>query len=47
LSPKLKEKEEPEVYMIEKKFMLIDEYFTNEKFKLPLILKKTTYESEI
>jgi len=47
LSPQLKDKEEPEVYMIERKFMMVDEYFTNEKFKLPFILKKLPNESEI
>lgn len=27
--------------------MMVDEYFTNEKFKLPFILKKLPNESEI
>lgn len=47
MSPSLKEKEVPEVHLIERKFMMVDEYFTNEKFKLPFILKKLPNESEI
>ena len=42
----LEENEVPKEYIIEKKFMVLDEYFKNEKCSLPFILKQIAGESE-
>ena len=42
----LKDGEEPPHFMMEKKFMLVDEYFKQGPHKLPLILKKLATENE-
>lgn len=47
IDPPLVQGEQPVEYIIEKKFMLIDEYFQHPQFKLPLMLKKLSHESEI
>lgn len=46
VDPPLKEKQEPDVQMMEKKFMLVEEYFNNERYGLPLMLKKISGENE-
>lgn len=46
MDPPLKERQEPEVQMMEKKFMLVEEYFTHERYALPLMIKKISGESE-
>ena len=47
VDPTLKSEELPQTFMIEKKFMMVDEFFKNDKCSLPLILKKIAGESEI
>jgi len=42
----LDEREEPTIQMIEKKFMLVEEYFTHDRYALPLMIKKISGESE-
>ena len=42
----LSENEKPERYVVEKKFMVLDEYFTNERYGLPSLLKKLAGETE-
>ena len=43
----LHDKEEPKDFIVVKKFMLVNEYFENEKYALPIMLKKLAGESEI
>ena len=46
MDPPLKENQEPAIQMMEKKFMLVEEYFANERFALPLMMKRISGESE-
>ena len=46
VDPPLSDSEIPNEFMIEKKFMIVDEYFKNEKCTLPIMLKKIAGESE-
>lgn len=43
----LSDKEVPLDFMIEKKFMLVDEYFKHERYPMPAIMKKRAEESEL
>lgn len=42
----LQENEKPAPFVVEKKFMVLEEYFTNEKYALPPLLKKLAGETE-
>ena len=46
VDPPLKDKQEPAIQMMEKKFMLVEEYFQHDRYALPLMLKKMSGESE-
>tara|TARA_B110000305_G_C18872262_1_gene373711 strand:- start:30 stop:335 length:306 start_codon:yes stop_codon:yes gene_type:complete len=46
VDPPLKEGEIPEQFMVEKKFMVVEEYFTHEKYCLPPICRKLAGETE-
>jgi len=46
LDPILEEQELPIEFIIDKKFMMVDEFFKNDICKLPLILNKIAGESE-
>lgn len=47
VDPPLLEKEMPRDFIVVKKFMLVNEYFTHDKYSLPMMLKKLAGESEI
>ena len=47
VDPPLKDKEVPKDFIIVKKFMLVNEYFTHDKYALPIMLKKMAGETEI
>ena len=42
----LKDGELPLEYIVEKKFMVVDEYFTHPQYPLPKLLKKLAGETE-
>ena len=42
----LKEGEKPDHFQVEKKLMVLDEYFNHEKYALPPLLKKLQGETE-
>jgi hypothetical protein len=46
VDPPLKEMEMPKGFIVEKKFMVVNEYFTHPKYPLPILLKKLAGESE-
>ena len=45
-SPKPKDGEKPVYFQLEKKFIVVEEYFTNKIFKLPPLFKRLGIESE-
>ena len=47
IDPPLTSSEEPAHFILDKKFMIVDEFFTHERHPLPKILKKLAGESEI
>ena len=47
VDPPLIAGEEPIQFIVEKKFMIVDEYFTHPQYPLPKILKKLAGESEL
>ena len=46
VDPPLLDQEMPKDFIVEKKFMVVSEYFTHPRYPLPLILKKLAGESE-
>ena len=46
VDPPLLDQEMPIDFIVEKKFMVVNEYFTHPRYPLPLILKKLAGENE-
>ena len=46
VDPPVKDDEIPNLLMVEKKFMVVEEYFTHEKYCLPPICRKLASETE-